>query len=127
MKDIITILGLREDLFKRPENGNASQHKGIKMLGEEMQYLKLENNKLKENNNTQLSIIEFLSENRIITNGKISEKTKITTNTITKGTNTSLLPIETRNSFSPLHVKELSAIITRLLTTTDIITAMATL
>ena len=34
------------------------------MLQEEIQYLKLENNKLKENNNTQLKITELLSEQK---------------------------------------------------------------
>lgn len=61
MTDIITSLGPREDLLKRIENESISsiQHKSIKMLVEEIQYLKLKNNKLKENNNAQLKIIEL--------------------------------------------------------------------
>ena len=34
------------------------------MLEEEIQYLKLENKKLKENDNTLLKIVELLSENK---------------------------------------------------------------
>ena len=59
MTNIITSLGPREDLLKRIENESTFQHKSIKMLDEEIQYLKLKNNKLKENNNAQLKIIEL--------------------------------------------------------------------
>lgn len=59
MTDIITSLGPREDLLKRIENESTFQHKSIKMLDEETQYLKLKNNKLKEYNNAQLKIIEL--------------------------------------------------------------------
>ena len=39
MTDINTSLGPREDLLKRIENESTFQHKSIKMLDEEIQYL----------------------------------------------------------------------------------------
>ena len=80
------------------------------MLEEEIQYLKLENKKLKENDNTLLKIVELLSENkRDFQNYSTWEnvwKTERTTIAVTNRTNTNVLPTETRNSFPPLHIGE---------------------
>lgn len=59
MTGTITSLGPREDLLKRIDNKGTFQHKGIKMLDEEIQYLELKNNELKEYNNAQLKIREL--------------------------------------------------------------------